>query len=308
MSRAVTRPLERLATHARTVARGDLEHRLAGEGPADVVGLADDVDSMRVRILADLEEVERSRRRLEEQARELQVKARDLERSNAELEQFAYVASHDLQEPLRKVASFCQLLQRRYEGQLDERADQYIEFAVDGAKRMQSLITDLLAFSRVGRSGTEMVEVELATVVDTALANLTRRVEDTDARIDVGPLPTIEGEPVLLTAVFQNLVGNALKFHGEEPPVVRVRAERTGSEWTISCEDEGIGIDAQYADRIFAIFQRLHPKETYEGTGIGLALCRKIVEHHGGRIWLDTQAERGTTFRFTLPVDPPATA
>jgi signal transduction histidine kinase len=302
MRRAIGRPLERLAAHARIVARGDLQHRLAGEGPADVVGLADDVDSMRLRILADLEDVRTSRERLEAQARELETKARDLERSNAELEQFAYVASHDLQEPLRKVASFCQLLQRRYEGQLDERADQYIGFAVDGAKRMQSLITDLLAFSRVGRGETELIATPLDEVVTTALANLTRRVEESRARVEVQPLPVVLGDPVLLTAVFQNLIGNALKFHGDEPPVVRVKAEHNGTDWTISCCDEGIGIDPEYAERIFAIFQRLHPKETYEGTGIGLALCRKIVEHHGGRIWLDTDATPGTTFRFTLPV------
>jgi signal transduction histidine kinase len=308
MRRAITRPLERLAAHARIVARGDLQHELAGEGPADVVGLADDVDSMRRRILADLDEVRTGRMRLEEQARELETKARDLERSNAELEQFAYVASHDLQEPLRKVASFCQLLQRRYEGQLDERADQYIGFAVDGAKRMQSLITDLLAFSRVGRGDAEMTDVALRDVVDTALANLTNRVERTGARIDVGELPVVQGEPVLLTAVFQNLIGNALKFHGEEPPVVRVDAVRADGTWTITCRDEGIGIDPEYAERIFAIFQRLHPKETYEGTGIGLALCRKIIEHHGGRIWLDTQAQRGATFHFTLPAQPEMTS
>jgi signal transduction histidine kinase len=301
MRRAITRPLERLAAHARIVARGDLDHRLAGEGPADVVGLADDVDSMRLRILADLEEVRTSRERLEEQAHELQLKARDLERSNAELEQFAYVASHDLQEPLRKVASFCQLLQRRYEGQLDERADQYIGFAVDGAKRMQSLITDLLAFSRVGRMETEFTDVALDETAKTALANLTSRIEETGARLDVGPLPVVQGEPVLLTAVLQNLIGNALKFHGDAAPVVHVHAEHAGDMWTITCSDEGIGIDPEYSERIFAIFQRLHPKETYEGTGIGLALCRKIVEHHGGTIWLDKQGTSGATFRFTLP-------
>jgi signal transduction histidine kinase len=304
MRRAIGRPLERLAAHARIVARGDLEHRLAGEGPADVVGLANDVDSMRLRILADLEDVRTSRERLEAQAHELETKARDLERSNAELEQFAYVASHDLQEPLRKVASFCQLLQRRYEGQLDERADQYIGFAVDGAKRMQSLITDLLAFSRVGRTETELVDTPLDEVVATAVANLTRRTDESGARVEVDPMPVVLGERVLLTAVFQNLIGNALKFHGDEPPVVRVTAERTGPDWTISCRDEGIGIDPEYAERIFAIFQRLHPKETYEGTGIGLALCRKIVEFHGGQIWLDTDATPGTTFRFTLPALP----
>jgi light-regulated signal transduction histidine kinase (bacteriophytochrome) len=239
---------------------------------------------------------------LEEQAHELELKARDLERSNAELEQFAYVASHDLQEPLRKVASFCQLLQRRYEGQLDERADQYIEFAVDGAKRMQALISDLLAFSRVGRTEFAPVPVDLDDALTQALDNLGERVQEQGATIEAQPLPTVMGERSLLAAVFQNLVGNAVKFSGDAPPVVRVEARRDGKEWVVSCCDEGIGIEPQYAERVFAIFQRLHPKETYEGTGIGLALTRKIVEHHGGRIWLDTEVRRGTTFRFTLPV------
>ena len=308
MNRAITRPLGRLAADARIVSRGDLAHRLAADGPADVVGLAEDVDSMRQRILADLSEVRASRMQLEEQAHELELKARDLERSNAELEQFAYVASHDLQEPLRKVASFCQLLQRRYEGQLDERADQYIGFAVDGAKRMQSLISDLLAFSRVGRADAPLVEVALDDIAQTAQDNLLSRVERTGARIDVGPLPVVDGDPVLLVAVFQNLIGNALKFHGDDPPVVHVSAERDDGMWTITCRDEGIGIDPEYAERIFAIFQRLHPKESYEGTGIGLALCRKIVEHHGGRIWLDTDMPTGATVRFTLPVRPERSA
>jgi len=308
MSRAVTRPLGRLAADARIVARGDLGHGLAADGPADVVGLAEDVDSMRQRILADLSEVRASRMQLEEQAHELEMKARDLERSNAELEQFAYVASHDLQEPLRKVASFCQLLQRRYEGQLDERADQYIGFAVDGAKRMQSLISDLLAFSRVGRADAPLVEVALDDIAQTAQDNLASRIEATRARVEFGPLPVVDGDPVLLVAVLQNLVGNALKFHGDDPPVVHVTAARHDSTWTITCSDEGIGIDSEYAERIFAIFQRLHPKESYEGTGIGLALCRKIVEHHGGRIWLDTEVPSGATFRFTLPVRPERSA
>jgi signal transduction histidine kinase len=308
MNRAITRPLGRLAADARIVSRGDLGHRLAADGPADVVGLAQDVDSMRQRILTDLSEVRASRMQLEEQAHELELKARDLERSNAELEQFAYVASHDLQEPLRKVASFCQLLQRRYEGQLDERADQYIGFAVDGAKRMQSLISDLLAFSRVGRADAPLVEVALDDIVQTAQDNLTSRIGRTGARIEVGPLPVVDGDPVLLVAVFQNLMGNALKFHGDDPPVVHVSAQRTGEMWTITCRDEGIGIDPAYAERIFAIFQRLHPKESYEGTGIGLALCRKIVEHHGGRIWLDTDVPAGARFRFTLPARPERSA
>jgi light-regulated signal transduction histidine kinase (bacteriophytochrome) len=226
----------------------------------------------------------------------------ELERSNRELEQFAYVASHDLQEPLRKVASFCQLLERRYKGQLDERADQYIGFAVDGAKRMQVLINDLLAFSRVGRLTREQVVVDCGEIAAQAVANLGPAIEETGAEIEVGPLPSVRGEPALLAAVFQNLLGNAVKFHGDQPPRVTLTAVRDNDSWTFTCADNGIGIEPEYADRVFVIFQRLHPKDAYPGTGIGLAMCRKIIEYHGGRIWLDTDADRGTVFRFTLPV------
>jgi light-regulated signal transduction histidine kinase (bacteriophytochrome) len=223
----------------------------------------------------------------------------ELERSNLDLEQFAYVASHDMQEPLRKVAGFCRLLQRRYGSRLDERADQYIEFAVDGANRMQVLINDLLAFSRVGRVGSAHTEVDTQRLLGNALANL----DTNGARIARGDLPQVRGEAALLTAVFQNLVGNALKFHGDGPPDVRIEAERVDDEWVFSVIDRGIGIDPEHAERIFAIFQRLHPRDAYPGTGIGLAMCRRIIEYHGGRIWLDTEAG-DTTFRFTLPALP----
>jgi signal transduction histidine kinase len=295
LRRVVSDPIARLGAQARQVARGDLHHAVTAGGPADIVDLGGDVESMRQRIVDDLAATERARLDLERQAR-------DLARSNTELEQFAYVASHDLQEPLRKVASFCQLLQRRYQGQLDERADQYIEYAVDWAKRMQSLISDLLAFSRVGRTEFTPTVVDLGDVLRDALDNLARGLEDSGATVEASPLPDVMGEPSLLVAVFQNLIGNAVKFRGDAPPVVRVDVEREGNEWVVAVSDEGIGIEPQYAERIFAIFQRLHPKETYEGTGIGLSLTRKIVEHHGGRVWLDTDAPRGTTFRFTLPV------
>jgi signal transduction histidine kinase len=288
LRRTISRPLARLGSEVRLVAQGDLRHEVSAAGPVDVAQLGADVESMRLRIVRELTAVEDSRE--------------ELRRSNAELEQFAYVASHDLQEPLRKVASFCQLLQRRYQGQLDERADQYIEFAVDGAKRMQALITDLLSFSRVGRTEFEPTPVDLDEALRDALDNLARRLEETGGTVTADPLPVVMGERPLLAAIFQNLVGNALKFHGDAPPVVRVEARRDGNEWAVAVSDRGIGIEPQYAERIFAIFQRLHTKEAYEGTGIGLALTRKIVEHHGGRIWLDTEVERGTTFRFTLPV------
>jgi signal transduction histidine kinase len=295
LRRVISDPIARLGVQVRQVARGDLHHEVAAGGPADIVELAGDVESMRRRIADELGATEEARETLER-------RTRDLERSNTELEQFAYVASHDLQEPLRKVASFCQLLQRRYQGQLDERADQYIEYAVDGAKRMQSLIIDLLAFSRVGRMEFTPTVVDLGDVLRDALDNLARGIDDSGATVEASPLPDVLGEQTLLVAVFQNLIGNALKFSGDRPPVVRVDVERDGNEWVVAVSDEGIGIEPQYAERIFAIFQRLHPKETYEGTGIGLSLTRKIVEHHGGHVWLDTDVPRGTTFRFTLPV------
>jgi light-regulated signal transduction histidine kinase (bacteriophytochrome) len=233
----------------------------------------------------------------------LQARAADLQRSNAELEQFAYLASHDLQEPLRKVASFCQLLQRRYAGQLDARADQYIEFAVDGAKRMQALINDLLAFSRVAQSTPRPSLVSSDTALAQARTNLAQEVEKHGATIEVGHLPLVLAELPLLTAVFQNLLSNALKFSGTGPPRVVVSAARTGTMWQFSVTDFGIGIDPRDADRIFVLFQRLNERSTYPGTGVGLAMCRKIIEYFGGQIWLDASAD-GTRFCFTLPGEP----
>jgi signal transduction histidine kinase len=294
LRRTVTLPIGVLGHRVRRVAHGQFDAPIRGAGPRDIADLAADIESMRQRIVAELSAVREAHEQLDTQAR-------DLARSNAELEQFAYVASHDLQEPLRKVASFCQLLEQRYEGQLDERADQYIEFAVDGAKRMQQLINDLLAFSRVGRLGDVPTAVDLGESARHALANLDTTIVESRAKIQIGPLPTVNGEGSLLTALFQNLIANALKFHGEDPPEIRIDAERDGDEWLFACSDNGIGIEPEYAERVFVIFQRLHGKDDYAGTGIGLAMCRKIVEHHGGRIWLDPTAEPGTTFRFALP-------
>jgi signal transduction histidine kinase len=293
--RILIAPLSGLASQVRAVASGDFRRQVDVTGPREIVMLGHDIDGMRRRILQDLEAVREAHERLDVQSSELQ-------RSNAELEQFAYVASHDLQEPLRKVASFCQLLQRRYGGQLDERADQYIDFAVDGAKRMQVLINDLLAFSRVGRMGREHTVLDLDELVGQVLSTFSDSIAAAGATIEVADLPKVRGEASLLGGVFQNLIGNALKFHGDEPPRVRVGAERTGDFWTFTCEDNGIGIDAEYSERIFVIFQRLHHKDAYPGTGIGLAMCRKIIEYHGGTIWLDTSKDTGTTFQFTLPV------
>lgn len=295
LRKAAIRPISRLAEEVRIVARGDFGHPVEQSGPREVRALGADVNLMRERILQELSALKVAHA-------ELDRRSTDLERSNSELEQFAYIASHDLQEPLRKVASFCQLLERRYKRQLDERADQYIAFAVDGAKRMQILINDLLAFSRVGRVVRDPVLVSCDAVVEQALANLSYAVEQTNAEIETDPLPRVSAEVPLLTTVFQNLISNALKFHGEERPHVRITVTRDGDFWEFAVSDNGIGIDAEYAERIFVIFQRLHNKADYPGTGIGLAMCRKIVEYHGGRIWLDTKVESGTRFCFTLPV------
>ena len=291
----VTRPLARLGRDARSVASGRFDASLdVRSGPREIAQVAHDVEAMRDRIVRELAAVEAARTRVEEQAHELA-------RSNADLEQFAYVASHDLQEPLRKIASFCQVLERRYRGQLDERADQYIDFIVDGAKRMQLLINDLLAFSRVGHTGAEQELIDADDLVEQAQRALAVALEDAGATIEAGGLPVVRGEHTLLVAVFQNLIGNAVKFRRAEPPVVRIRARDDGPWWEFSCADNGIGVDPEFAERIFVIFQRLHSREAYVGTGIGLALCRKIIEFHGGRIWLDTHHRGGTCFRFTLP-------
>jgi signal transduction histidine kinase len=290
------RPLTRLASEARQVAAGDFDHEVTSSGPREAADLAVDVNRMRVRILSELSAVRHANAAL-------QARALDLERSNSELEQFAYVASHDLQEPLRKVASFCQLLQRRYVGQLDERADQYIEFAVDGAKRMQVLVDDLLAFSRVGRLDREPALISCASALSAARVNLTTEIRESGAVIETDELPATRAEFSLITSLFQNLIGNAIKFHGDKPPRITISVRREDELfWRFAVSDNGIGIEPEYADRIFVIFQRLHDRASYSGTGIGLAMCRKIVEYYGGRIWLETTAGPGTTFCFTLPV------
>jgi light-regulated signal transduction histidine kinase (bacteriophytochrome) len=299
----VIEPLTGLAEQVRSVAGGQYDRPIEVAGPPELATLAADVDGMRRKIASDLAEVREARERIEWVNGQLQTQAEELMRSNRDLEQFAYVASHDLQEPLRKVASFCQLLQRRYAGQLDERADQYIAFAVDGAQRMQRLINDLLAFSRIGRMTSGFTEVDLNALM-TEVAGVTESARTyAKGELTWGELPTVLGEQALLTTLLANLVSNPIKFrHPDRSPRVHISAERVGEEWEISCRDNGIGVEEEFADKIFVIFQRLHAKDSYPGTGIGLAIAKKIVEYHGGRIWVAPGVDEGTVIRFTLPV------
>jgi PAS domain S-box-containing protein len=232
----------------------------------------------------------------------LRTTAENLRRSNADLSQFAYVASHDLQEPLRMVASYVQLLQRRYRGKLDADADEFIHFAVDGASRMQRLIQDLLAYSRVDTRTQPTQLVESARAFDHAVANLQAAIGEHGAEVTRDPLPIVRGDPTQLAQLLQNLIGNAIKFKGDRTPCVHVSAKTEQGQWVFTVRDNGIGIEPQYFERIFAIFQRLHSREQYPGTGIGLAICKRIVERHGGRIWVESQPGAGTAFHFTMPI------
>jgi signal transduction histidine kinase len=225
----------------------------------------------------------------------------ELNRSNEELRQFAYIASHDLQEPLRMVASYTQLLSRRYKGKLDADADEFIAFAVDGAHRMQQLIQDLLIYSRAGTKGIDPVETSSEHALEQAVANLRGAIEDCQAVITRDVLPTLVADPSQLNQLFQNLVGNAIKYRRSEAPRIHISSIRKDSSWEFSVQDNGLGIEEKYFEKIFVMFQRLHKRDEFSGTGIGLAICKKIVERHGGRIWVESTPEQGSTFSFTLP-------
>ena len=267
-----------------------------------VTGHTIEVGGRKARMVAIVDITER--RQHEKQLRTLNLdlakRASELAASNAELERFAYIASHDLQEPLRMVSSFLQLLQKRYGGHLDSKADQYIHYAVDGAERMKALIMDLLEYSRVGTTKEGFGMVDVNTILSEVSDVFREKIITAQASVDIGPMPCIWGDKVQVSQLFQNLLSNALKYHSDRPPVIVIRAKEEPNFWRFSIEDNGIGIESQFFDKIFIIFQRLHNKSEYSGTGIGLAICKKIVERHGGRIWVESAPEKGSTFYFTI--------
>jgi PAS domain S-box-containing protein len=268
-------------------------------------------DELEWRVLERTGELQQSNRQLASEVAERQraeavlaQRSQELARSNAELEQLASVASHDLQEPLRMVASYMQLLEQQYTDRLDANAHEFIGFAVDGAKRMQALIEDLLAYSRVGSQAKPLQPTDCAAVVQTVLRSLRMAIEESGAEIQCGALPVVMGDAAQLTQLFQNLIANAIKFRGNQSPQIQLHAEPEDAEgafWRFAVQDNGIGIAPEYFDRIFVMFQRLHNRSAHPGTGIGLAICKKIVERHGGRIWVEPAPQQGAVFQFTLP-------
>ncbi|MDQ0886825.1 signal transduction histidine kinase [Paenibacillus sp. V4I9] len=288
----IEHPVQRLLKGVQRLKQGDYHYKI-------------DYSSMKsapVELLQLCEAFNQMAQNIHDNELELKRQKEDLAGSNAELEQFAYVASHDLQEPLRMVASYVQLLAKRYQGKLDQDADDFIHYAVDGAQRMQNLINDLLAFSRVGTKGKELKSVDFEVVLQHVSTNLQHAIQECDALVTHDPLPTLLADPTQMVQLLQNLVGNAIKFRdSNRAPIIHIGIKQQGNEWLFSVRDNGIGFEPKYRDRIFLIFQRLHNKTKYQGTGIGLSICKKIVERHGGKIWVDSEAGHSTTFYFTLP-------
>jgi light-regulated signal transduction histidine kinase (bacteriophytochrome) len=238
-----------------------------------------------------------------ETKKKLELKIEKITTLNKELESFAYSASHDLKEPLRVVAGFVGLLEKRYKDSLDEKAHEYIKYTIDGTKRMQELISDLLEYSKVGTKSREFQPTDCSLILSKAVLDLKAAIEESCAVVTYDNLPTIVADASQLTSLFQNLVGNAIKYRSKEEPRIHVAAEKKANEWVFSVRDNGIGIDPKFKDRIFAVFQRLHTSGEYSGTGIGLAICKRIAERHGGKIWVESEPGKGSTFYFTIPTD-----
>ncbi|WP_436235274.1 sensor histidine kinase [Paenibacillus sp. LjRoot153] len=291
ISHHIEHPVQHLLKGVQRLKQGDYQYKI-------------DYASMKsapVELLQLCEAFNQMSQNIQDNEIELKQQKEDLAGSNAELEQFAYVASHDLQEPLRMVASYVQLLAKRYQGKLDQDADDFIHYAVDGAQRMQNLINDLLAFSRVGTKGKELKSVDFEVVLQHVLTNLQHAIQESDALITHDPMPTLLADSTQMVQLLQNLIGNAIKFRdANRAPVIHIGIKQQGKERLFSVRDNGIGFDLKYRDRIFLIFQRLHNKTKYQGTGIGLSICKKIVERHGGKIWVESEAGQSTTFYFTL--------
>ena len=294
-SRTVIHPIQELNAALQRVTEGDLDVRVTVRSRDEIGALGTAFNTM-------AEEIRRKTTALDAANQSLNAVNTKLTESNTNLQQFAYVASHDLQEPLRMVSSYVQLLARRYQGRLDAEADEFIRFAVDGAVRMQQLINDLLEYSRIGTREKPMESTDAGAALTRALDNLAMAMLERRASVTRDELPTVVADASQLAQLFQNLIGNAIKFCRGNPPQIHVSATREGDAWRFSVRDNGIGIDPAYADRIFAIFQRLHTRDEYPGTGVGLAICKRIVQRHGGRIWVESQPGGGSTFCFTLPV------
>ena len=310
MARSITKPVQRLIEDTREIGRGNLECSVATGGKDEIGELSRAFSQMakglketlvsRDILAGEVTERTKAQQSLQESEEKLKIMVTELERSNAELQRFAYVASHDLQEPLRMVSSYTQLLEKRYKDKLDANAHDFINFAVDGARRMQNLIDDLLAFSRVGTHGKPFALTSMEVVFQAAVDNLQVAIKKARAKVTHGPLPTLMADEGQLVQLLQNLIGNAIKFHGKELPSVHVSAVRENDEWIFAVRDNGIGIESQYFERIFLVFQRLY-REEYAGTGAGLAIAKRIVERHNGRIWLESQPGQGSTFYFSIP-------
>ena len=302
----VLRQVRGLVQAARRLSKGELGARSGvAPGPGELGDLARSFDDMASSLQQHLGELQRAQAELKALNEELEQRVlertAELRRSNEDLEQFAYVASHDLQEPLRMITSYVTLLRQREGAKLDQSSQQFIAFALDGATRMQRFIQDLLAYSRVGKQGGGFEPVDADEACAAALANLQAAIERAGAEVTRDTLPTVKGDPSLLTQLFQNLIGNAIKFHGESPLKIHIGCQRKGAAWEFTVRDNGIGIAPQDFERIFVVFQRLHAPEKFPGTGIGLSVCKKIVERHGGRIWVESRPGKGATFLFTIP-------
>ena len=297
IAHSISEPIKQLSEGAAIVGSGNLDYKIGTIHKDEIGQLSRTFDKM----TQDLKHTLASRDELNREIIERKQAQEELVRSNKDLEQFAYVASHDLQEPLRAVSGFVELLRRNLEKALDAKTNEYMNFAIDGAKRMQSLINGLLEYSRVGTQGKEPQKVNSKEAMDEALARLQASIQESGAKITADDLPTVYFDDLQLTRLFQNLIGNAIKFRSDHIPQIHVSAVRQDACWRFAVRDNGIGIEQQYAERIFMIFQRLHTRKAYPGTGIGLSICKKIVERHGGRIWVETAQEHGSTFYFTVP-------